>query len=301
MTRLLATFIVIAAVIAALEALPQAAAVTPVAASRAALEQACSGKDGWADAAPPARVFGNTYYVGTCGVAVLLVVSPSGHVLIDSGPEDAVPSVLANIRALGFKPREVKLIVGSHEHIDHMGGLAALRSATGASIGVREPARAVLESGKANADDPQRGLMPDAAPVTVGRIVRDGETVRVGALRLNAAATPGHTDGGTSWSWRTCEGKTCRTIAYVDSMSPIAREGYRFSDHPERVLAFRMTFKRVAAMPCDILVTPHPSASKFFERIAGREPLVDAGACARLADRMSGALDARLLREQSVK
>ncbi|MBY0422301.1 MAG: MBL fold metallo-hydrolase, partial [Parvularculaceae bacterium] len=126
----------------------------------AALDRACAGRDGWSDAAPPARIFGNTYYVGTCGITALLVVSPRGHVLIDTGPADAAPSILANIRALRFDPRDVKFIVGSHEHVDHMGGFAALKAATGAHIALLAPARAVLESGTDGASDPQAGVMP---------------------------------------------------------------------------------------------------------------------------------------------
>ncbi|HZV39192.1 MAG TPA: MBL fold metallo-hydrolase, partial [Pseudoxanthomonas sp.] len=71
--------------------------------------------DGWNDRAPPQRIFGNTWYVGTCGISALLVTSPQGHVLIDAGTEKAAPLVEANIRALGFEPRDVKFIVGSHE------------------------------------------------------------------------------------------------------------------------------------------------------------------------------------------
>ena len=88
----------------------------------AALARSCEGRDGWSDAAPPARIFGNTYYVGTCGISVLLVTSSQGHVLIDGATDEAAPSILANIRTLGFDPRDIRFIVGSHEHIDHMGG-----------------------------------------------------------------------------------------------------------------------------------------------------------------------------------
>ncbi|MBY0422892.1 MAG: hypothetical protein K2Q06_11355, partial [Parvularculaceae bacterium] len=136
-------------------------------------------------------------------------------------------------------------------------------------------------------------------PVAVDRTLRDGQTLRVGRLKLTATATPGHADGGSSWSWRACDGAQCVAFAYVDSMSAVARDGYRFSDHPERVAPFRQTFARVEAMPCDILVTPHPSVSNLFARLAGRASLVDDRACARLARAMSDALDARLAREQA--
>lgn len=262
-----------------------------------ALTTACQGRDGWSDAAPPARIFGNTYYVGTCGIAVLLVTSDQGHVLIDAATAEAVPSILANIRTLGFDPRDIKLIVGSHEHIDHMGGLAALKAATGAPLAMREPARAALTSGRTDADDPQFGLHEPMVPVTVERIITDGETVRVGDLALTAVATPGHTSGGTSWTWRSCEGSNCASLAFVDSLTAVSRDDYRFTDHPERVAPFRETFAKVGRMPCDILITPHPGFSNLFARLSGTEPLIDRDACRRLVHAMRARLDARLAQE----
>ncbi len=262
-----------------------------------ALASACHGRDGWSDPAPPARIFGNTYYVGTCGIAVLLVTSEQGHVLIDTATAEAVPSILANIRTLGFHPRDVKLIVGSHEHLDHMGGLAALKAATGAEVAVREPARAALTSGRTDADDPQFGLHEDMVPVTVERIITDGEMVRVGDLALTAVATPGHTSGGTSWTWQSCEGPNCAGFAYVDSLTAVSRDDYRFSEHPERVAPFRETFRKVGTLRCDILVTPHPGMSNLFQRMTGTEPLIDRDACRRLVHAMRARLDARLAQE----
>ena len=278
---------------------PVSAPATPTDARTqgAALTAACTGRDGWSDAAPPARIFGNTYYVGTCGIAVLLVTSEQGHVLIDAATAEAVPSILANIRTLGFDPRDVKLIVGSHEHLDHMGGLAALKAATGAPLAVREPARAALTSGRTDADDPQFGLHENMASVTVERVIVDGEVVRVGDLALTAAATPGHTSGGTSWTWQSCEGPNCAGFAYVDSLTAVSRDDYRFSDHPERIAPFRETFRKVGTLRCDILVTPHPGMSNLFQRMTGTEPLIDRDACRRLVHAMRARLDARLAQE----
>lgn len=286
------------------------APVTPIASNNdarvqgAALAKACEGRDGWSDAAPPARIFGNTYYVGTCGIAVLLVTSPNGHVLIDSATAEAVPSILANIKALGFEPRDIKFLVGSHEHVDHMGGFAAMKAATGAKLLVSAAARPVLESGRTDPADPQKGIIDDMTPVTVDDVltfdtepgmVATGKPTRI--MSLKPHPTPGHTSGGTSWSWRSCEGGNCQTFAYVDSLTAITRDGYRFADKPDRVAPFRATFARVANMPCDILVTPHPSISKLFERFAGQQPLVDAAACRTLADDMRKRLDDRLAKE----
>ncbi len=268
------------------------------------IKQACAGRDGWSDAAPPAHIHGNTYYVGTCGISVLLVTSPAGHVLIDGATEEAVPSILANIRALGFDPRDVKYIIGSHEHVDHMGGFAALKAATGAQLLVSQAAREAVETGRTNTADPQAGIISDMKPVTVdGTLAFDpelGDIIVAKPTRimgLRPFRTPGHTDGGTSWSWRSCENGRCLMLAYVDSLSAISRDDYRFSDHPERVTPYRETFARVEKMPCDLLITPHPGVSDLFERLSGAEPLVDSQACGRLVETMRKRLDDRLIKE----
>jgi metallo-beta-lactamase class B len=271
-----------------------------------ALATSCKDRDGWSDAAPPARIHGNTYYVGTCGISVLLITSPKGHVLIDGATDEAVPSILANIRALGFDPRDIRFIVGSHEHVDHMGGFAALKAATGAKLLVSAAARPVVETGKTDADDPQFGIIPDLKPVPVDGILTfnpepgmiiTGEPTRV--LSLTPHYTPGHTSGGTSWTWQSCEGAKCVAFAYVDSMTPVSADSYRFTDHPERVAPFRETFDRVAALKCDILVTPHPSFSNLFERLSGKAPLIDPEACRILVTAMRKRLDDRLTKEKA--
>lgn len=266
-----------------------------------ALAKACEGRDGWGDAAPPARIFGGTYYVGTCGITVLLVTSPDGHVLIDGAVAEAVPSILANIRSLGFDPKDVKLIVGTHEHHDHMGGFAGLKAATAARLMVREPARKVVETGKVDARDPQFGIIDGMTPVAVDATYDHGEVLRVGDVALTAVATPGHTDGGTSWHWRSCEGTRCITIAYLDSLSAGSADGYRFSDHPERVAPFAETFARVRAMPGDLFLTAHPSFSEMFERLAGKAPLIDRDAGRRLVHAMRKRLDDRLAKEAAAQ
>ena len=258
----------------------------------------CAGKDGWSDPAPPVRIFGDTYDVGTCGITVVLVVGDRGAVLIDGGPVTAAPLVAANIERLGLKLSDVKLILSTHEHEDHAGGLAELRRRTGATTAARASERASLESGIMAADDPQSD---DGAPkfpgMPVDRILRVGKVVRLGALRLTAHATPGHAPGGTSWTWRSCEGMVCHAIAYADSLSAVSTEGYRFGDHPTRLAALRASFATVAALPCDIVVTPHPAASDLYARLAGQAPLVDRNGCARLAAASAAKLGERLRAE----
>lgn len=264
----------------------------------AKLAQACKARDGWAEAAPPARLFGNTWYVGTCGISAVLVTGPEGHILIDGGLPEAAPLVLANIAAAGFKPRDVRWILSSHEHFDHAGALAALQRATGARVAALPAAAEVLETGKANAEDPQFGGLDAFPAVHVDRRLADGEQVTVGKLSLTAHATLAHAAGSTSWTWRACDEQgQCLKIAYADSASAISAKGYRFTEHPARVAAVRQGLDRIAALPCDLLITPHPGASDLFARLSGAPPLVDPAACRSYAAAAKARFETRLSEE----
>lgn len=258
------------------------------------LLQSCEGKQSFTDLAPPAHVFGNVWYVGTCAVTVLLVTSPEGHVLIDAGMAETATDVVANIRRLGFDPRDIKWIVSSHEHFDHIGGLSALEKLTGAKFAATAEAAKVIRSGKISPSDPQAQEIHGSKPARVDRIISTGDVVSVGPIRLTAFATPGHTEGSTSWHWTSCEGQLCRTITYVDSVTALPLGTYRFTDHPKRVAMFRNTFAQVEALECGILLTPHPGASAMFERMSGAEPLEDSKACKALAGRARAQLDKAL-------
>lgn len=265
------------------------------------LAAACKDRDGWSDAAPPAKIFGNTYYVGTCGITVLLIDAPGGLVLIDGATEKAAPAILANIRALGFDPKKIRYLLVSHEHLDHVGGLKALQDATGAKVIARREAVAALTSGEPDATDPQRGSIPSFKGVTVSGELRDGEALPIAGINLTLHATPGHTPGGTSWTWKSCEGTDCRTIAYVDSLSAFSADGYRFTDHPAYVAVLRATLDKVPTLPCDILITPHPGASDLFARLAGDAPIANPGACQGYAQSARERLDTRLAKEAGEK
>ena len=155
---------------------PPAPAATPAGST---LATACAGRYGWSDAAPPAKIFGNSYYVGTCGISAILIDASGGLVLIDTATEEAAPSILANIRALGFDPKNVRYLLASHEHYDHVGGLKTLQDATGATIVARHEAVATLTSGEPEARDPQRGAITPFSGVTVAGQLRDGEELPI--------------------------------------------------------------------------------------------------------------------------
>ncbi|MDE2317243.1 MAG: subclass B3 metallo-beta-lactamase [Xanthomonadaceae bacterium] len=261
----------------------------------------------WNAPQTPFRIYGNTWYVGPHGLTSLLVDTGHGLALFDGDLPESAPLIEAHIHALGFRLRDVKWILNSHPHADHAGGIAALQAASGAQVLSSAAGARELALGGADRSDPQFGSIPDYPPVKRARVVRDGETVRLGNVAVTAHYTPGHTAGSTSWTWTSCEGRRCLRIAYADSLSAVSAPGYRFLDHPAYVAGFRRALATVAALPCDILLTPHPDASGFWEKVARRKspadvaPLIDPQACRDYAADAGKDLDARLAKERAAQ
>jgi metallo-beta-lactamase class B len=267
--------------------------------AQASWARQCKDWDDWDKAGPPYLIHGQTYYVGTCGIAAILIVGPDGHTLIDSGTDAGAKVVAANIRKLGFKPADVNTLLMTHEHHDHVGGMARLQKLTGAHLVASPRAAPVLDSGIADPDDPQameHARFP-GAHVTDVLNLKDGEARILGATELRAMATPGHTPGATSWQWKSCETEDrCLTIVYADSLTPVSSDGYRFSDHPGYLAAFRASLAKIASLDCDILLSPHPSASGMRDRLL-KGTLVDPQGCRAYAAKLSKQLEERLAKE----
>jgi metallo-beta-lactamase class B len=263
----------------------------------------CGPDYDWNQRVAPQKIYGNSWYVGTCGISAILVTSDRGHVLIDTGTEKGAEAVIANIRTLGFKPEDVRKILTSHEHFDHVGGVAALQRLTGATVHAREPAAITLERGTNDRSDPQFLSIRGFPAVTKVRRIRGGDSVRLGPLKLTSHATPGHTPGSTSWTWTSCEKGRCAKIAYVDSLTAISDEQYRYTDdaqHPGMLAAFRKTMRTVAELPCDILISTHPQKSDLWNRLGATAtaPLLDSNACRTFTKDADRALDERVAKER---
>ena len=259
----------------------------------------CEDWDEWDKPGPPYKVFGNTYYVGTCGIAAILIAGNEGHVLIDSGTEGGAEIVARNIEQLGFRLQDVKLILHSHEHHDHIGGLEKLRKLTGAHVVTSKAARKTVETGQVSSEDPQFATHEPMTPTQVERAIEGGDFVGGGDLELEAIATPGHTPGALSWFWTSCEGAVCLRIVYADSLSPVSSDTYRFTDHPSYLEKYRTGLKKLASVECEILLTPHPSASAMRKRSVSTLGLLGEDLCRDYAASIEARLDARLAKEAS--
>jgi metallo-beta-lactamase class B len=267
----------------------------------------CPDCEAWNAPREPFRIFGNTYYVGAAGVSAVLIASPGGLILLDGGLPQTASNIDAGIRKLGFRTQDIRLIVNSHEHYDHAGGIAALQRASGAEVAASAAGARTLERGEPSPDDPQYGLGRDALAfpsVAKVRSVRDGEVLRVGDLAITAHLTPGHTPGATTWSWRSCEGTRCLNVVYVDSLNPVSAPDYRFTARAGVVDAFRQSIAKVSQLPCDIIIGVHPNQTEVEAKLTRREQqkdadaFIDPRACRAYAAGAARRLDARIAEEK---
>ena len=247
----------------------------------------CEPCAGWSRTREPFKVWGNTWFVGG-GLSSVLITSERGHVLIDGGLTQSAPGIAANIEKLGFRLEDVKLIVNSHTHYDHAGGIAALQRASGAQVAASPKAKKALERGGPTEDDPQFGFGPrhnNFPAVAHVRAIADGETLRAGDIAITVHFTPGHTPGGTSWTWSSCEADQCMSMVYADSLNSISAPGFKFTADANRVGQFENSIDKVAGLKCDILLTPHPEAFELDAKIEARardpksNPYFDQSAC----------------------
>lgn len=274
---------------------------------------ACSACAAWNRPQTPFRVFGNTWYVGPAGLASLLVEAGTDDgrpalVLLDGGLTQSAPLIEANIRVAGFDPADIRVILNSHAHFDHAGGIAAFQRMTGARVIVSEAALETFRTGQVPAHDPQAGYAPENGfpPVANLETLPDGGSFTVGNTTFTLHWTPGHAPGSTSWSWETCDKGECATVLYADSLGPVSSPGFRFSN-PVPAFSGRTTAEMMAGsigflrrFDCGVLMFPHPLYFDLEGKLAARSgdassnPFLAPDDCAAAADRFREALDKRL-------
>lgn len=259
----------------------------------------------WLEPQAPVRMHGQSYYVGFQGLGVVLIRTDAGLVLVDAGVPQGVRAIQANIRKLGFDPKQIKYILITEPHWDHAGGAAALARDSGATVIAGAAAVAELRRGNVGKDDPQASIHAPMPGVSRIRGVRDGEQLRIGGVTITARATPGHTRGSTSWQWQSCEGKACATFVFSASINPVSDDHYRFTGHPERVALLRRGAAALAGLRCDVVIPSHPGTNDTLEHLTALEqsrtpnPLIEKDACKALAKTYADRLDARLAKEKA--
>jgi metallo-beta-lactamase class B len=251
----------------------------------------------WNQPVEPFRVAGPLYYVGTANITVLLVTTPEGHVLIDGGLEESAPIVVENVKKLGFRIEDVRILLSTHAHLDHAGGLARLKSLSGARLYAGERDVELLARG--GRGDFAFGDTLPFPPVEADHAVRDNEEIALGALRIRTIATPGHTKGCTSWAFAVPDGAAVRQVLMIGGTTA---PGYRLvanPAYPAIAADFERTFTRLRALRADIVFEGHGSAFDLEARRLGKRPFVDPGALAEAVNRGEAAFRKQLAEQRA--
>lgn len=229
------------------------------------------------EAFPPHRIAGNTYYVGSKALASYLIETPDGHIVINTGYEETVRLIRASIESLGFKLKDVKILLASHAHSDHVAGHAALQELTGAKVYVMKGDDTVISSGGVG-----QYLYSDSRwpACKVDRVLKDGDEVKLGGAKLVAHSTPGHTRGCTTWTWQVNGAEKPYNVVMIGS--PNVNPGYQLvdnKDYPEIASDYVKTFETLKKLPCDIFLGAHGDyygmLAKYERLKANTNPFID--------------------------
>jgi metallo-beta-lactamase class B len=266
----------------------------PASGAAAATAAAAGMAETWNQPFAPFHILGNINYVGARGVSAFLITTPAGAILLDGGLPETAPLIEKSIAELGFELKGVKVLLNSHAHFDHAGGLAALKKASHAKL--------VASRGDAPA---LRAGSPQQPAVTVDRVVNDGDTVELGGTVLTAHVTPGHTPGCTTWTMTTTEaGRPLRVVFYC-STSVIDRLVGN-THYPSIIEDYERSFAALRELPCDVFLAPHGSffdLSTKRERMSkeGSNPFIDAGELQRYVEKSEQQFRDTLERERASK
>lgn len=264
---------------------------------------------GWNKPQKPFRVIDNIYYVGTAGVSAWLIFTLQGFILIDGGLPESAAQIEANIKTLGFDIKDVRLILNSHAHFDHAGGLAQLKKNSGARLLASEGDKPILERGRSpgpTANDP-------FPRVTVDRTIKDGDTAMLGGVVLTAMVTPGHSPGCTNWTMPVVEGTADHSVFFYCSQTLGGNALVNNPYHPTIAADYKASFARLKKVDADVLLAAHGDQMGLTRKIATMEaneknkvvgapnPFVVKGELQRVVAMQEKAFEAELKKQQEVK
>lgn len=258
----------------------------------------------WNQPVAPFRMLGNIYYVGASDIASYLIATPKGHILIDGGFEETAPMIMSNIEKLGFNPGDIRILLNSHAHFDHAGGLAAIKLATGATLMAGEGDLPLLMQGGHN--DPQFGDTLLFPPVVADRALHDGDRIALGGSILYAHRTPGHTPGCTTYTMSVHEKMKIYQVVFTGS--PSVPSQYRLvgnARYPNVATDYLHTFDVLKSLACDVFLAAHGSQFDLagkMERLRKGEkpnPFIDPDGYRKFVTRMEETFEAVLKQQKA--
>ncbi len=219
---------------------------------------------------PAHKVIGNVYFVGTADLGSYLITTPEGHILVNTDYETTVPQIRASVEKLGFKFTDIKIILGSHAHSDHMEGDAMVKELTGARVMAMEQDVPALKR-----------ITPGGKPHPIDRVLHDGDVVKLGTASLTAHLTAGHTKGCTTWSMKASEAGKTYDVVIVCSVG--WNPGYVLvnnKDYPQISDDYVRSFAVLRKLPCDIFLGAHGGFYNLEEKYpklgkGGPNPFID--------------------------
>ncbi|MDB5634778.1 MAG: hypothetical protein JWR49_3633 [Tardiphaga sp.] len=254
----------------------------------------------WTAPFEPFQLIGNIYYVGTDGIAVYVIKTSDGLILMDTAVPQSTAMLKDNIAKLGFKESDIKVILNTHAHFDHTGGFAEIKKDTGAQLvaGLRD--KQLLEGGYYPGDEQNTDL--GFPPVKVDRAVSEGDKVTLGDTTLTAHATPGHSPGCTSWEMTVRDGNQDHNVLFFCSGTVALNRLVGNPTHPGIVEDYKSTYAKVKAMKIDVLLGPHPEvygmqAKRAQMKDGAPNPFVQPGELAAYAATLEQDFDKALAKQ----
>ncbi len=261
--------------------------------------------EGWNAPFKPFRIIGNVYYVGVTGVSSFLITTPDGHILIDTGFEMTVPRIKESVTKLGFRIEDIKLLLSSHAHLDHVGGHALMKKLTGARILMSEADAALLASGGTTDFTPYSTNMIAYAPATADRLLHDGDKVSLGGATLRCHLTPGHTKGCTTWTMDVSENNKIYHVVFFCSTTVLDGVSLTHNKkYPNIAEDYFRTYQKLKDLPCDVFLAPHAGFFGLADKAARLEkgekpnPFIDSSAYRHFIDGAEKDFRERLQRDQ---
>lgn len=258
----------------------------------------------WSKPTKPYRVVGNIYYVGTEGISSWLITSSEGHVLLDGGPNAEVgKQIERNIASLGFKLTDVKILINTHAHYDHAGGLAQLKAdIPGAKLWISRGDEPAIEQGH-HIGDNENGPTPMPA-VKVDKSFGDNQKLKLGETAMVAHLTPGHTIGCTSWTTAVIEKGRPLNVTFPCSLSVAGNVLVGNKEHRTIVADYRESFAKLRAIPTDVMLPAHEEQGNLLakrqKQLRGDpNAFVDPTELSRFVDASESAFNKELARQQA--
>ena len=223
----------------------------------------------WDEPTAPVKIVGPLYFVGTQGLSSWLFVTSEGLILLNTGTPTSGPLIAESIRKLGLRPEDIRILINGHGHSDHAGAMAYFKAHSKARVAIMEPDVAMVEDGgKSDFHYGHDWEVMGQPPVHVDRVLRDGDTVRLGEVVLTAHWTPGHTRGATTWTTTVTDGGKSYVVVFPDGcgFNPGYRVSSRNPSYPGIEADYRRTLHTLEMLRPDIGGGHHTEYFDFADK-----------------------------------